>query len=71
MKEARRSKLISIRLLSQDPVRYELFNDGESQALEYFFIEVDTGIIMLKKSLSSGGETSFSVSIAIFLKLIW
>ena len=68
MKEEWWSKLISVRPLSQDSVRYELFNDGDSQVLEYFFIEVDTGIIMLKKSLSSGGETSFSVSITIFLK---
>lgn len=46
----------------QDEVEYELFNDGESNALEYFFIETDTGVIKLKKSLSSGSDTSFSVS---------
>ncbi len=42
---------------------YELFNEGDSQALEFFFIEVDTGKIMLKKSLTSGSDTSFNVSL--------
>ena len=46
----------------QDSLAYEL--EGEDDALRYFYIEVDSGSLMLKKSLSDGTAEAFTVSTA-------
>ena len=48
-------------LCLQDTITYEL-SSGEANALDFFFIEEESGIIMLKKPLTEGSSTTYKVS---------
>ena len=51
-----------------DDLFYELIEEeeGNTEAAEYFFLEEETGVLMLKKLLTDGAQESFSVS-----SMIW
>ena len=47
-------------LLTQDIVKYELL--GGTRALEYYYLNPDTGLISLKKPLTEGSHLNDQVS---------